>query len=133
MTGMTIPITLRIVHLALSLSPVAFLVVGFFAGPKNMNDYTIPYAAAGVGVMAAAFGFAALRIFYKPRSTKFEENLPAYFTAKIIQWAMVEGAAMFNGVAFFLTGFEISAGACAALVLALLYLRPLAAEVQAAG
>lgn len=128
---MNLPPVHRILHLALCTGPRAFLVVAHFTGPKNLTDPTIPYAAAAAGCMAAGFSFFALRLFYKPVSREFSENVPAYLTAKIIQWAVVEGAALFNGVAYFLSGMEISGGLAAALLLVLLYLRPQESEVLA--
>jgi len=127
---MNLPPVHRIIHLALCTGPLAFLVVAHFTGPKNQTDPTIPYAAAALGCMAAGFAFFALRLFYKPVSREFADNVPAYFTAKIIQWSMVEGAALFNGVAYFLTGMELSAGFSVALLLVLFYLRPLESEVS---
>lgn len=126
---MNLPPVHRILHAALCTGPLAFLVVAHFTGPKNLTDPTIPYAAAAAGCMAAGTAFFALRFFYRPVSQKFEENIPAYLTAKIIQWALVEGAALFNGVAYFLSGLEISGGFAAALLLVLLYLRPQESEV----
>ncbi len=126
---MNLPPIHRIIHLSLCTGPLGFLVVAYFTGPKNMTDQTIPYAAAAMGCMAAGFGFFALRLFYKPVSREFADNIAPYLTAKIIQWAVVEGAALFNGFAYFLTGMELSAGFSVALLLVLFYLRPLESEV----
>lgn len=126
---MSIPPVHRILHLALCTGPLAFLVVAHFVGPKDMTDPTIPYAAVAAGSMAVGFAFFALRLFYRPSSRDFDANLPSYLTAKIIQWAVVEGSALFNAVAYFLTGMQLSAGFAVALLLVLFYLRPLEAEV----
>lgn len=127
---MSLPPVHRMIHLALCTGPLAFLVVAHFTGPKDLNDPTIPYAAAAMGCMAAGFGFFALRLFYRPASREFAENLAPYLTAKIIQWAVVEGAALFNGVAYFLAGMELSAGFSVALLLVLFCLRPHENEVS---
>ncbi|MBL8022183.1 MAG: hypothetical protein JNM27_21085 [Leptospirales bacterium] len=125
-----IPPTQKILHIAMVMAPAIFLPIAHFLGSRDLLDPTIAYAAVGVGCVAAAASFFVLNLVYRGRSNSFQENLSPYLTAKLIQWAILEGSALFNGVAYFLSGFEYSLGLALGLLLLTAYWRPRESEVM---
>ena len=55
---------------------------------------------------------------------QLKEYVPKYQTAKIVQWALVEGPGLLNGVFFFLTGHLPFLMIGGAMLLLLVFLRP---------
>ncbi len=114
---------LSLIHAAICSGPVFFLIAAYFAGPK---DQTSPLVEIGwaYGCLAAAAGFFIPSVLGKFTASPDPNRSGAGLVPKIIQWATVESGALINGVSYFLTGNQTSAGAAIALTLLLVYFRP---------
>jgi hypothetical protein len=129
---------LRIIQFALSAGPLLFLVAITSVGMAGQDRF-VGDALIYVGIAAAAGSlFVALLLpqnmirssdgsFEKPT---VESAMGRYKTAKIIQWAIVESAAMVNAVAYFLSGTFMPGLVAAGLALFILFLRPSQEELQ---
>lgn len=119
---------IRILHWALVAGPVMFLVAQWFVRSSGGMDATedpfgglAPFLAAGALVLGIAMSYIMPTFLKKNMHPEGDATraLQMYQSLKIIQWALVEGPALFAGVIFFLTG-EIAAGG--ASVILILYL-----------
>lgn len=103
-----VPPQLYIIHLALMMAPAMFAAVTFFIVLPEAKDaqlaqqdllvfQTVAAAMAVIGV-----GMSQLMPRFIMRG---EKNVPVqkYVSMKIVQWALLEGSAMFIGVVFFLS------------------------------
>ena len=139
--------TLTIVHYALTLGPLVCLGVFYFLRSSGSSAHTDPevtqlltYMAIGMTVMALAVSSVLPAAILKPareetRSLGPEERFatlfPKYYSAKIIQWAVLEGAAIFCGVVYLMGGPELLLGAGVLLVLYLAMQRPGQSDYEA--
>ena len=115
-------------HIALLLGPLAFLVVAKTVGQTAERPELLVVGVA-LAVLLAGISFvlpkAVLGRLSKPDSrAPLEQMLPAYQSTKIIQWAMVEGAALFNRTVVFVSGNPVSFGCALALFGLLAFHRP---------
>jgi hypothetical protein len=122
--------TLKILHNVLLAAQILFIAVLFYLGytkeqiPSLRNTDKLLQVAA-IALSAIAF-FGGAR-FFKQRllairandKATIKEKLDQYKTASIVQWAMLEGATIFCGISYFITGN--AAFLALALVLMLLF------------
>jgi uncharacterized membrane protein YbhN (UPF0104 family) len=106
---------LKITHNAMLAGQILFVAVLFYLGytreklPTLSNlDKILQAAAIALAAMAFFFGgtFFKKKLADIKRNEKAgtKEKLDKYKTASIVQWAMLEGACLFCGVSFFITG-----------------------------
>jgi len=121
---------LKIIHNALLAGQILFIAVLFYLGytkeqiPSLRNTDKILQVVA-IAFAAAAF-FGGARFFKQKLSeirandkASIKEKLDKYKVASIVQWALLEGACLFCGVSYFITGN--AAFLALALVLMLLF------------
>ena len=129
-----IPPQFYVVHLVLMLAPAVFAAIVYFL-IQSGNAAAIPgeqfvifqWVAAAMAVIAVGFSQLVPRFMLRQ-----EKNVPLqkYFTMKIIQWAMLEGAALFIAVMFFLShkmNLLLPVGVLIALIA---LLRPTSDEIE---
>jgi hypothetical protein len=130
-------LTLQIIHGALCLGVTLFLAVTLLLnGSKGHsdiqpNDSPLLYVAV---LMAVIFPFISNLLYQKTfggidLSAPLSKKFPQYISACIMRYALIEGAALFNVVVWFLTHNFICAVVAAALVLYLISIRPVKNKV----
>jgi hypothetical protein len=125
--------SLQIIHFALMAGVVAFGIIAFsvnyFSG-KITDDKTLEKLLL---IMVVFFSFAevfASQFLFKMRlkecnkQSNFKDKLFCYRSALIVKFALVEGAAFFVIVAYFLTGNLLFLGFLILLLLVFLYYKP---------
>lgn len=130
-----IPVNLYIIHLAMMLAPAMFAAVTFFIILPDVKDapiekqdllvfQTVAAAMAVIGV-----GMSQLIPRFVMRG---EKNVPLqkYITMKIVQWALLEGSAMFIGVVFFLSHEKNMLIPLGILIALMAFMRPTVEEMQ---
>lgn len=130
-----IPAQMYIVHLALTLSPAIFGAVVYFlvqseGAPAALPDsQSVLFQSVAAALAVLAVGFSQLLPRFLLRG---EKKIPfrSYFTMKIVQWAMIEGAAMFIAVIFFLSHHNNLLIPLGVLVALLATLRPTVDEMD---
>jgi hypothetical protein len=107
--------TFKIVHRALLIGQVLFLGVMFYL---LYSKTVIPPLTAQdkifqvIAILFAAIAFFAGNAVFKKRlaairdgaGISVKEKFEKYRSASIVRWALLEGAALFCGICFFLTG-----------------------------
>jgi hypothetical protein len=125
---------LSIIHAAICSGPVFFLIVSYFVGPKNAPQSFLAQIGwiFGAGSAAASFFIPRLLAGGKEEINAGSEPSDSQgnlnFVQKIVQWAIVEAGALFNGVVYFSTGDSGSAAVSVAMILLLIYFRPTASD-----
>jgi hypothetical protein len=122
---------IQIIHLTLCMAPAIFLIIVFV-----LNTNTLPKAAFGTDplyfmtpVMAAGALIAGEMLFKKHLSAiktelELSERLMKYQSAFIVRQALIEGATLFNVVAYLLIRHSFFAIIALVLILLMLTLRP---------
>ncbi|MCR9143605.1 MAG: hypothetical protein NXI24_15260 [bacterium] len=107
---------LRIIHMALTAPPIFMLGVFYFlrqsGQASNESPAELLYVAIGLAVFAPVLSHFISGQLFAARIVQIKENLSineeqtvaVYQSPKIVQWALLEGPAFFQGVVFFLTG-----------------------------
>lgn len=103
-----IPTQLYLIHLMLMLSPAAMALAIFFVvlpgekGEGMPKDQIAIFQTVAATLAVIAVGISQLIPRFIMRG---ERNVPMrkYTTMKIIQWVMLEGAALFIAIVFYLT------------------------------
>ncbi|MCB1178303.1 MAG: hypothetical protein KDK36_12030 [Leptospiraceae bacterium] len=123
--------TTRIVHMAMMMGVIMFLGVSFVSLQNREIMGNPMLINAG---MAFAIPAVFLAFFLPSRmvpSLKGSQNqLSSYHTVKIVQWAILEGAALLNGVAYFTSGDFRSLATAVGLVFVILSRFPSEAEMN---
>lgn len=125
---------LRVIHVSLLLGPASFLAIGLLevrgSSPRG-GQPELFYLGIALGVVLGLASFIAPRLLVgrTPDANRpLAEGFGVYHTAKIIQWGLVEGGAIFNSVVVFLSGNQISAACAVGLIGLLAFHRPSRAE-----
>ncbi len=134
--------TVRIIHMALLAPPIFFMGVLYFLRqsqpPSSDADPILLYVAIALALAAPVMSGLLSRQLFASAAKRIKEDLSldeqatalSYQTPKIVQWALLEGPAMVQGVIFFLTG-EIVLLGLGGLLLALLAVQgPSMADLQ---
>ncbi|MEQ9366367.1 MAG: hypothetical protein RIF32_19155 [Leptospirales bacterium] len=134
--------TIRILHLALLIPPIALMGVFYFLrqsqGAGGEAPVALLYAAIAAALAGPVASHVVSRQLFSAAAARIKENLAineeqtalSYQTAKIVQWALLEGPAMFQAVVFYLIGEPVLLG-LGGLLLALLGIQgPSLADLQ---
>lgn len=134
--------TVRIIHMALLAPPIFLMGVLYFLrqsqAPSSDADPILLYVAIALALAAPVMSGLLSRQLFASAAKRIKEDLSldeqatalSYQTPKIVQWALLEGPAMVQGVIFFLTG-EIVLLGLGGLLLALLAVQgPSMADLQ---
>ncbi len=125
--------SMQIVHLALMIGVALFMVISFVNNanslallPVDETHLTLVYVACGMAVVSAIIGSALFNNLLGKidTSSPLSQKLPQYFSANITRWALLEGAALFNVVAFLLSGSLLNVGVAILLLVLMGSLRP---------
>lgn len=132
-----VPTQLHIVHLTLMLAPALFSGLVYFlirsgeaAILPSEQTALFQYVAAVLAIIAVAFSQLLPRFLVRGEKSL---TMQKYFTLKIVQWAMIEAAALFIAVIFFLShhiNLLIPIGVLIALIA---LLRPTSEELERYG
>jgi hypothetical protein len=103
-----VPPRFYVIHLVLMLSPALFAAAVYFliqsgnaaADVADQQSVVFQWVAAAMAVIAV--GFSQLLPRFMLRDEKYV-SLGKYFTMKIVQWAMLEGASLFILGIFFMS------------------------------
>jgi hypothetical protein len=130
---------LQIIHGALCLGPTLFLAVTTFlnsqhAGSRNgvtPNSNILIYIAV---IFAAMLTLMSNFLYHKivqtiDLSLPLNQKFMKYQSACIVRYAMIEGAALFNVVVWFLTGNSTTAFVAAALIGLMIAVRPVKSKI----
>ncbi|MCB1200089.1 MAG: hypothetical protein KDK41_05545 [Leptospiraceae bacterium] len=111
---------LRIIFLGLITGPALFLAVTQFILIDRALVEFMEFVIAGAVVSIAAIAFSFLLPNFKDKFGGTNSG-SRYTTYKIIQLAVLEGAALLNAVAFYLTGHpqSLTIGICLVLLMAI--------------
>jgi len=125
-------LSLRIMHPGLAAGPLLFAAAAWMMRPeegwsRTENDAFLSMAAyisAALLILGFGMSFAAPTFLLRKMRNRVQGDagiaFAVYQTVKIIQWALVEGPALFAGVLFYLTGELAALGACVILSVYLL-------------
>lgn len=128
-----IPQSLYLIHFMLMMSPALFAaVIYFIALPGETSNSTtdetriLQTLAAVLAVIAVGLSQLVPRFL-----TRGEKSLPMrrFSGMKIVQWALLEGAAVLIGVVFFLTHQKSMLIPLAVLIALLAFMRPTSEEI----
>lgn len=129
-----IPSQLYIVHLALMLGPCMFAGMIYFvlipqapeAGVSKEQTMVFQTVAAVLAVLAVGMSQLVPRFLFRG-----EKSVPLqkYTAMKIVQWALIEGAALFLTVVFFMTHEKSMLIPFAILIALMALLRPTVDEI----
>lgn len=123
---------LQIITLALPGGAALFLLTTFLINkdrlmlmPDGINNAVI-YIALAFGVIFSVISVLIFNIILQKIDTSVlaKEKFPKYVAAYITRFALIEAAALFNSVAFLLSGCLLNAGMALALVVLMLSARP---------
>ncbi len=130
-----VPPVLYIIHLALMLGPAFFAAVTYFIVLPEISEAAIgkqdllifQTVAAAMAVIGVGMSQLIPRFIMRG-----EKNVPVqkYFTMKIVQWALLEGSALFIGVVFFLSHEKNMLIPLGILIALMAFMRPTAEEMQ---
>ncbi len=103
-----VPVQLYIIHLALMMAPAMFAGITFFIVLPETKDAPLPqqdllvFQTVSAAMAVIGVGMSQLVPRFVMRG---EKHVPVqkYVSMKIVQWALLEGSAMFIGVVFFLS------------------------------
>lgn len=129
-----IPQSLYLIHFMLMMSPALFAAVIYFialpgeTGPGSTNDGTriLQTLASVLAVIAVGLSQLVPRLL-----TRGEKFLPMrrFTSMKIVQWALLEGAAVFIGIVFYLTHQKNMLIPLAVLIALIAFMRPTTEEL----
>lgn len=129
-----VPVQLYIIHLALMLAPALFAGVVYFliysgeaAVLPNDGIALFQYVAAVLAIIAVAFSQLVPRFLVRGEKSL---TMQKYFMLKIVQWAMIEGAALFIAVIFFLSHHMNLLIPIGVLIALIALLRPTSEELE---
>jgi hypothetical protein len=124
---------LQIITMALCGGVIVFLLLALFINqdklvlmPFNDPNSIIIYIAIVLALLCVVLSTVLFNILVKKidTNTAVKEKLLKYITAYITRYALIEGAALFNVVAFLLSSCLISASVALALIILMLRIRP---------
>ena len=134
--------TARIIHMALLAPPILLMGIFYFLPQSEAEssgaDPLLLYVAIAFALAAPVMSGLVSRQLFASAAKRIREDLSldeqtivlSYQAPKIVQWALLEGPAMFQAVIFFLTG-EIVLLGLGGLLLALLAVQgPSMADLQ---
>lgn len=129
-----VPVHLYFIHLALMLGPAFFALSLYFLVLPQATEMAMPKEQASIyQVVAAALAVIGVgisqivpRFFFRG-----EKSVPLakYITMKIVQWALVEAAALFIAVVYFLTHDKNMLISLGVLIAILAFMRPTVDEL----
>jgi len=129
-----IPSQLYIIHLALMLGPAFFAAALYFVIlPQNTEvaiaaDQALVYKIVAAALAVIGVGLAQLVPKYIFRGEK-SIAMAKYTSMKIVQWAMLEGSAMFLAVVYFLTHEQSMLISMGVLIALMAMMRPTVDEI----
>lgn len=130
-----VPPRFYVVHLALMVAPAFFAVAVYYLIQSGNAAATVPaeqsvvFQSVAAAIAVIAVGFSQLL----PRFMLREENsvtVQRYFSMKLVQWAMLEMAALFISVIFFLSHHMNLLIPIGVLIALIAVLRPTADELE---
>lgn len=128
-----IPQSLYLIHFMLMMSPALFAAVIYFialpgetSGSTNDETRILQTVAAVLAVIAVGLSQLVPRFL-----TRGEKFLPMrrFASMKIVQWALLEGAAVFIGIVFYLTHQKNMLIPLAVLIALIAFMRPTTEEL----
>lgn len=129
-----VPPHLYIIHLALMLGPASFALSLYFFVLPQANELAMPkgqatiyqIVAAALAVIGVGLSQIIPRFFFRG-----EKSVPLakYITMKIVQWALVEAAALFIAVVYFLTHDKNMLIPLGVLIAIMAFMRPTVDEL----
>ncbi len=125
-------LTLRIIHVSILIFCAFTIGLSYLSKQVNPENHIISYIGLMLGVAIIPFSYMIPKILGKSAQTNPEitNKFSQYYTAKIVQWAMVEGIIIINGVAHYLSGLELSVGMGGLLICYLGLIFPNISEFQ---
>ncbi len=130
-----IPVQLYVIHLALMMAPAMFAAVTFFIVLPEVKEVSLPpqdiFVFETVAAALAVIGVGTSQLI--PRFVmRGEKHVPVqkYVSMKIVQWALLEGSAMFIGVVFFLSHEKNMLIPLGILIALMALMRPTIEEMQ---
>jgi predicted transporter len=111
---------LRVIHFAMITGPSALLAISYFSlAERELLEIAI-LSQLGIAIAILA-GIAAIfaPIYFAKQLKNNSDKEVKYQTVKIVQWAIIEAAAIMNALSYFLTGNIESAGISVAMILLL--------------
>ena len=130
---------LGIIHFGVASGPILLLAVSYYLigqDPSHLSpmelDNPLVMAAIFMGLSAAPVSFMLPKFFFAQKThdpgaalnQAPEKYLTKYNTAKIIQFLVLEGPALLNGVVYYLSGNYVNLALGAVLVVILVAQRP---------
>lgn len=122
---------LQIVHLAMCIAPALFLAIVFVLNKNNFTEAIFGDDVLYFITPAMAVGaFITGQLLFKKHLSAIDpdmslsERLAKYQSAFIIRQALIEGATIFNIVAYFLLGHSFFAAIALVLILLMFTFRP---------
>ncbi len=130
-----IPVQLYVIHLALMMAPAMFAGITFFIVLPEAKDAPLPqqdllvFQTVSAAMAVIGVGMSQLVPRFVMRG---EKHVPVqkYVSMKIVQWALLEGAAMFIGVVFFLSHEKNMLIPLGILIALMALMRPTIEEMQ---
>lgn len=129
-----VPAQLYIIHLALMLGPAFFALSLYFVVLPQATEQSLPkeqatvyeIVAAAMAVIGVGISQLIPRFFFRG-----EKSVPLakYVTMKIVQWALVEAAALFIAVVYFLTHDKNMLIPLGVLIAIMAFMRPTVDEL----
>lgn len=124
--------TLQIIGFALPAGAALFLLVGFMLNQDKLallpddNNSAVCYIALAFGVGSSIMSNVIFNGILQKIDTSVlaKEKFPKYVAAYIIRLSLIEGAALFNAVAFLLSACLLNAGMAIGLIALMLSIRP---------
>jgi len=132
--------TLQIITWALSAGVALFLTVTSWLHQNETFWYPIPddhKPLVYIGVVFAGLVITSSTVLFKYQINAIDTNqasgqkLSRYITACITRYALLEGAALFNVVIFFISGSLINASAAVLIIILMVIYQPKRAQVMA--
>jgi len=134
MSTVKVPQQLYIIHLAIMLGPAVFAAVIYFVVIPGSDTGAMPREqltifqifAAGLAVIAVSLSQIIYRFIFRG-----EKQVPVakYTAMKIVQWALLEGSALFMAVIFFLSHEKSMLIPLAVLIALIALMRPTVDEM----
>ncbi len=116
--------TLKLIHYLIAAGPAVFLAIAYFLAPDSQDTGILGSAALVVGVALGALALSIMKLFARRAAAMDQDSIPGlYFTAKIVQWSVLEAAAFLNAVVYFMSGPLVNA-AVAVILIIILVARP---------
>ena len=130
-----IPASLYLIHMMVMFSPAIFaLVVHFVALPGEAKNPTTTQETLVFQTVAAVLtiiGVATSQLVPRFMARgKTQMLMRQYTTMKIVQWALLEGSAIFIGIIFYITGQRNMLIPMGILIALLAFMRPTVDELM---